>query len=81
MIRDIGCFVLGIAGIVYQQITGKVDTVLLVVYLTLLGVPGLLGAIAIGRGTDDGPEPPSSRPAQHSSPPRSQSQPGRPSDE
>lgn len=40
-VRDVVFLTLGVAGIAFQQITGQVEPILLGVYLTLLGVPGL----------------------------------------
>jgi len=61
----------GLAGIAFQQVTGHTDPVLLGVYLTLIGGPGVLGLASLARAGR--PETPptaeqSSQPASPSSP-------------
>lgn len=41
--RDILCIVIGLAGIAHQELVGPVKTELLLVYTTMLGVPGAVG--------------------------------------
>ena len=72
--RDTILFVSGLAGIAYQQVTGKVSIPLLVVFGLMVGLPGvaaLLALLPLGNGeaaptTSASPSPPSS-----SSPPSS----------
>lgn len=75
--RDTVLFVVGLAGIGYQQYTGSVSIPLLVLYGVMLGLPGvqaLLGLLPGPQGTepdDDttgSPSPSRSRSSPHSSP-------------
>lgn len=55
--RDVGFIVVGLGGIIYQQITGLVNVELLLVYLALLGVPGALGLLQLRGNGSSGPPP------------------------
>lgn len=59
--RDVGLIVVGLGGIIYQQVTGQVNLELLLVYLTLLGIPGALGLLQL-RGGGNGEPPPTAGP-------------------
>lgn len=74
--RDVAFLTVGIGGITYQQVTGRVSELLLAVYVGLLGVPAGLGVLSLRRadpGTDTNgssssspdpsPRPPSSSPS------------------
>jgi hypothetical protein len=50
IVRDVGCLVIGLAGIAHQEITGRANAELLIVYMTLLGIPGALGLLQLSRG-------------------------------
>lgn len=50
MVKDILLFLGGLAGIGYQQITGKTDLVLLIVFTTMIGLPGVANTIRLIRG-------------------------------
>lgn len=72
--RDVGFLLVGFGGILYQQITGRVDVALLVVYTTMLGIPGAIGLLQLSRGRSETPSTagqPSSPPGSSSSPPPS----------
>lgn len=45
--RDVGCLVVGLGGIIFQQVTGQVNIELLLVYTTFLGIPGALGLLSL----------------------------------
>jgi hypothetical protein len=62
--RDVGCLVVGLGGIIFQQVTGHVNIELLIVYTTFLGVPGVFGLLSL-RGKSTTSE--SSSPSQDSS--------------
>lgn len=61
-IRDVVFLTLGVAGIAFQQITRDVQPILLGVYMTLLGVPGLSNGLwllkQIGEPPSSSPRPP-----------------------
>jgi hypothetical protein len=59
--KDLILFFGGLTGIGYQQITGDVNTLLLVIFTAMTGVPGLTNLIALLRGTPIELEQPSSR--------------------
>lgn len=45
MIRDSVLLVAGVSGIGFQQITGNVSPLLIGVYMTMLGIPGLSSGV------------------------------------
>lgn len=47
--RDIALTFIGLAGIVHQEVWGPVKPELLVVYTTILGIPGVANLIALMR--------------------------------
>lgn len=49
--KDLILFFGGLAGIGYQQVTGDVNTVLLVIFTAMTGVPGLTNLISLLRGS------------------------------
>lgn len=49
--KDLILFFGGLAGIGYQQISGDVNTLLLVIFTAMTGVPGLTNLISLLRGT------------------------------
>jgi hypothetical protein len=51
--RDIGCLIIGLAGVAHQEITGKTNLELLIVYMTLLGVPGAISLLQLSRGKEE----------------------------
>lgn len=57
--KDLTLFLGGLTGIGYQQITGDVNTVLLIIFTAMTGVPGLTNLISLFRGLPT--ESPSSR--------------------
>jgi uncharacterized membrane protein YuzA (DUF378 family) len=62
ILRDLGCWAVGIFGVLHQELTGKVNAELLLVYLALLGIPGAVALLQL-RGKveiQDTAEPPSS---------------------
>lgn len=48
--RDLLLLVFGLAGIGYQQVSGDVNFVLLAVFTTMTGIPGLINLIPLLRG-------------------------------
>lgn len=48
--RDLLCLAAGVFGIVHQELTGQIRPELLIVYTTLLGIPGAVGLIQLSRG-------------------------------
>lgn len=65
--KDFILFLGGLAGIAYQQITGNVNPLLLLVFTAMTGVPGVTHVIAILRGSatvSQSSLPPSSSSAQ-----------------
>lgn len=50
IVRDAVCLGAGIFGILYQQITGRTNIELLMVYLVLVGTPGAIGLAHLIRG-------------------------------
>lgn len=50
VIRDGLCLGLGIFGVAHQEITGRVNLDLLVLYAVLLGTPGTIGLIQLAKG-------------------------------
>src|SRR5882757_1059834 len=74
VIRDLGLIVVGLGGIVFQQISGRVNIELLMVYTTILGVPGAIGLLQLSRGRSETPHTAGSSsqsPPQPLSPPES----------
>ncbi|HEY7043260.1 MAG TPA: hypothetical protein VH419_06290, partial [Nocardioidaceae bacterium] len=75
-IRDVGFLVVGFGGVIYQQLTGKVNPWLLAVFTTMLGIPGAIGLLQLRGGSGKQtvpttPSPPSSSPSSSSpSPPQ-----------
>lgn len=70
--RDAGMIVVGLGGIIFQQVTGRVNIELLLTYTALLGVPGAIQVLQrLFRGatptTGSSPPslPPSSSPDSH----------------
>lgn len=59
--KDLVLFFGGLSGIGYQQVTGQVNVVLLVIFTAMTGVPGLTSLINMWRGS--GIELPSQREA------------------
>lgn len=53
--RDLLCLLLGVGGIIYQQVTGNVHWELLLVYMGILGVPGAMALISLISGSGSGP--------------------------
>lgn len=47
--KDLILFFGGLTGIAYQQITGNVNIVLLMIFTAMTGVPGLLNIISLVR--------------------------------
>lgn len=71
VVRDAGFLLVGFGGIIYQQVTQQVNPWLLAVYTTMLGIPGAIGLLQLGRGRSTTPSTPSSSSA--SPPPPSSS--------
>lgn len=71
--RDAGCLVMGFGGIGYQQWTGQVNPWLLAVYTAMIGLPGALGLVQMGRGTGKQETPTTTSPSSASPPPPSSS--------
>lgn len=71
--RDIGCLVVGFGGIIFQQVTGQVNPWLLAAYMAMLGLPGAISLVQLGRGTGKHATPPT--PSQSSPSPSSSSSP------
>jgi hypothetical protein len=68
MIRDSLLLAGGLLGIGFQQITGKTDPLLIGVYMTMLGLPGVAGVISLVRSSgpssqSSAPSPPSPLPS------------------
>lgn len=69
--RDVGFLIVGFGGVIYQQLTGKVNPWLLAVFTTMLGIPGALGLLQLrgsGRQTAPTTPPGPSSPPSSSSP-------------
>jgi hypothetical protein len=65
VVRDAGLIVVGLGGIIYQQVTNHVNVELLLVYTTMLGIPGAVALLQLSRGKPETPttaEPSSSSP-------------------
>ena len=70
-VRDCLLLVVGLGGLVYQQITENYNAVLVGAYLTLLGFPGVAGVVTLVRNS--GQSQSSQSPPASSSPPLSAS--------
>lgn len=69
--KDVALFVVGLGGIVYQLVTGRVDVALLAVFTAMTGVPGLTNLISLLRGLDtSAPPSPSLQPPSASDSPK-----------
>lgn len=68
VVRDVGSVALGLWGIYHQQRTGVVQWELLILYGTLLGVPGVAGVLSLIRngGTGTASLPSASAPSSSS---------------
>lgn len=42
IVKDVVLFATGLSGIVYQQLTGRVDEALLLVFTVMVGLPGAI---------------------------------------
>lgn len=51
IVKDLILFFGGLTGIAYQQITGDVNLVLLIIFTTMTGVPGLTNIISLVRNS------------------------------
>jgi hypothetical protein len=51
--RDVALTLIGIGGILHQELVGPVKPELLIVYTTLLGIPGAANLIGLARGLSD----------------------------
>lgn len=75
--RDIALTVIGLGGIVHQELVGPVKWQLLVVYTTILGIPGAANIVAVLRSsavsTATASPPSPSQPPSSSSPSASSS--------
>lgn len=68
IVKDLVLFFGGLAGIAYQQLTGNVNMVLLLIFTAMTGVPGLTNIISLIRS--------SPTVLRSSSPPPQRSEPG-----
>lgn len=68
--RDLVLLVFGLSGIAYQQVTGEVNFVLLAIFTTMTGIPGLVNLLPLLRGlpTDSQSSAPASTPPHSDSP-------------
>ncbi len=48
--KDVILFVVGLGGIIYQQVTGQVFPMLLIVFMTMTGVPALVNLVSLFKG-------------------------------
>lgn len=65
VLRDLLLLGVGIFGLLHQELTGQANPALLLVYTTILGIPGAANLIAILRSTGptgDGEQQPSPPP-------------------
>jgi len=70
VLRDVGIWAAALFGIIFQQVTGKVNAELLGAYLAMLGIPAVIGVVHLVRGKADDPAtptPPSPSPSDSSS--------------
>jgi hypothetical protein len=58
IVRDALFLIVGFGGIVYQQLTHDVNPWLLGVYTTMLGIPGAISLLQLGRGRQETPPTP-----------------------
>lgn len=68
LLRDLAPLVLGIFGVLHQEITGRVNLDLLGLYTLLLGTPGAIAVVHLVRGNEGQSDTPSSSPAPPPSP-------------
>jgi hypothetical protein len=47
--KDVILFVGGLSGIAYQQITNNINPLLLLIFATMTGIPGLMNVISLWR--------------------------------
>lgn len=73
--RDVGCLVVGFGGIAYQQLTNQVNPWLLGAYMAMLGLPGAISLVQLGRGTGRQTTPPTPSPSSPSPSPSSSQSP------
>jgi hypothetical protein len=71
VVRDVTFLVIGLGGITYQQVTGRVNVELLLVYTGLLGVPAAVAVKKLYPGRTE--TPPTPGPSSPSPPPSSSS--------
>jgi hypothetical protein len=71
VVRDVTFLVIGLGGITYQQVTGRVNVELLLVYTGLLGVPAAVAVKKLYPGRTE--TPPTPEPSSPSQPPSSSS--------
>jgi hypothetical protein len=71
VVRDVTFLVIGLGGITYQQVTGRVNVELLLVYTGLLGVPAAVAVKKLYPGRTE--TPPTVEPSSPSQPPSSSS--------
>jgi hypothetical protein len=64
-VRDAVLLAAGVLGIGFQQVTGEVNSLLLTVYMTMIGIPGLSSGLWLLKQI--GEKPSSSPPSSHSS--------------
>ena len=51
VVRDLTCLAVGVFGVIHQELSGRVNPELLVVYTALLGLPGAISVLQLVRGT------------------------------
>jgi hypothetical protein len=71
VVRDVTFLVIGLGGIIFQQVTGRVNVELLLVYTGLLGVPAAVAVKKLYPGRTE--TPPTAEPSSPSQPPSSSS--------
>lgn len=59
MAKDVGSYLVGLGGIVYQQLTGEIHIELLLMFGTLIGLQTIAGLTTIARGGITGLQQPS----------------------
>lgn len=50
VVKDLLLFLVGLAGIIYQTVSGSVNVILLTVFVSMTGLPPITNAIALVRG-------------------------------